>query len=219
MENAIGGRGIFMKSKSAYAIVIISLVIQTFFYLFVIMDASGSTYDQYASGEYYFRARAYTTEFELTNDNYEQYMNLDMSDPKNMLLCTSNAEVFASDPKGPNCTVIYGENTINNFPLYRLKFKTDYDREIFNGKKYTKEEYDALIEVISKDPSMKNMLSDEKMIPGSTDITFPLVVLGASVVIGILLFFTREDEMLTEILIIIWILLSIFWDICSVYIL
>ena len=117
-----------MKSKAAYSIIIISLLIQTFFYLFVILDGSGSTYDKYESGEYFLRARAYTTDFELTNDNALQYSELDMSDPKNMLLCTSNAEVFASNPKGPYCTVVYGENTINDFPLSRLKFKTDYDR-------------------------------------------------------------------------------------------
>ena len=205
-----------MKSKAAYSIIIISLLIQTFFYLFVILDGSGSTYDKYESGEYFLRARAYTTDFELTNDNALQYSELDMSDPKNMLLCTSNAEVFASDPKGPYCTVVYGENTINDFPLSRLKFKTDYDRDIFNGKKYTREEYDALMEVISKDPSMKDMLSDENMLPGKPDIIFPLVVLGASVVFCILLYVGREDEMLTQIFIVAWVLLSIFWDICYV---
>ena len=205
-----------MKSKAAYSIIIISLLIQTFFYLFVILDGSGSTYDKYESGEYYLRARAYTTDFELTNDNALQYSELDMSDPKNMLLCTSNAEVFASNPKGPYCTVVYGENTINDFPLSRLKFKTDYDRDIFNGKKYTREEYDALMEVISKDPSMKDMLSDENMLPGKPDIIFPLVVLGASVVFCILLYVGREDEMLTQIFIVAWVLLSIFWDICYV---
>lgn len=205
-----------MKSKAAYAIIIISLLIQTFFYLFVITGGSGSTYDQYASGEYYFRARAYTTDFELTNDNYEQYADLDMSDPKNVLLCTSNADVFASDPKGPYCTVIYGENTINDFPLSRLKFKTDYDRDIFNGKKYTREEYDALIELISTDPSMKDMVSDEKMLPGSVDLTFPMTVFIASAAMCILLFVCRDDEMLTEIIIVVWVLLSILWDICYV---
>ena len=205
-----------MKSKAAYSIIIISLLIQTFFYLFVILDGSGSTYDKYESGEYFLRARAYTTDFELTNDNALQYSELDMSDPKNMLLCTSNAEVFASNPKGPYCTVVYGENTINDFPLSRLKFKTDYDRDIFNGKKYTREEYDALMEVISKDPSMKDMLSDENMLPGKPDIIFPLVVLGASVVFCILLYVGREDEMLTQIFIVAWVLLSIFWDICYV---
>ena len=196
-----------MKGKASYTIIIISLLIQTFFYLFVITGDSGSTYDKYESGEYYLRARAYTTDFELTNDNALQYSELDMSDPKNMLLCTSNAEVFASDPKGPYCTVVYGENTINDFPLSRLKF---------NGKKYTREEYDALMEVISKDPSMKDMLSDENMLPGKPDIIFPLVVLGASVVFCILLYVGREDEMLTQIFIVAWVLLSIFWDICYV---
>ena len=205
-----------MKGKASYTIIIISLLIQAFFYMFVITGDSGSTYDKYESGEYYLRARAYTTDFELTNDNALQYSELDMSDPKNMLLCTSNAEVFASDPKGPCCTVVYGENTINDFPLSRLKFKTDYDRDIFNGKKYTKEEYDALIEVISKDPSMKDMLSDENMLPGKPDIIFPLVVLGASVVFCILLYVGREDEMFSEIILVAWVLLSIFWDICYV---
>ena len=205
-----------MKGKASYTIIIISLLIQAFFYMFVITGDSGSTYDKYESGEYYLRARAYTTDFELTNDNYEQYADLDMSDPKNVLLCTSNADVFASDPKGPYCTVIYGENTINDFPLSRLKFKTDYDRDIFNGKKYTREEYDALMEVISKDPSMKDMLSDENMLPGKPDIIFPLVVLGASVVFCILLYVGREDEMFSEIILVAWVLLSIFWDICYV---
>jgi hypothetical protein len=205
-----------MKGKASYTIIIISLLIQAFFYMFVITGDSGSTYDKYESGEYYLRARAYTTDFELTNDNALQYSELDMSDPKNMLLCTSNADVFASDPKGPYCTVVYGENTINDFPLSRLKFKTDYDRDIFNGKKYTREEYDALMEVISKDPSMKDMLSDENMLPGKPDIIFPLVVLGASVVFCILFYVGREDEMFSEIMLVAWVLLSIFWDICYV---
>lgn len=202
-----------MKSKAAYAIIIISLLVQTFFYLFVIVGEPGSTYDKYESGEYYFRARAYTTDFELTNDNYEKYANLNMSDPKNVLLCTSDAEVFASDPKGPYCTVIYGDDTITDFPISRLKFKTDYDRDIFNGKKYTKEEYDALIELISTDPSMKDMVSNEKMLPGSVDLAFPMTVFIASAAMCILLFVCRDDEMLTEIIIVVWVLLSILWDI------
>ena len=53
----------------SYTIIIISLLIQAFFYMFVITGDSGSTYDKYESGEYYLRARAYTTDFELTNDN------------------------------------------------------------------------------------------------------------------------------------------------------
>ena len=70
-----------MKGKASYTIIIISLLIQAFFYMFVITGDSGSTYDKYESGEYYLRARAYTTDFELTNDNALQYSELDMSDP------------------------------------------------------------------------------------------------------------------------------------------
>ncbi|MBR4430669.1 MAG: hypothetical protein IKS75_05170, partial [Clostridiales bacterium] len=132
---------------------------------------------------------------------------------KNILLLSSGAEVYAYNPHGPYCTVDYGEDTVQDFPLGRLKFLTEDDKDVFNGKQYTKEEYDALIDKISGDSSMRKMLSDEKMIPGKSSTSYPLLVLLMSATAAVVYCFSREDSFTGEIVLVFWVLLSILMDI------
>ena len=197
-----------MRWRKGHLIIIIGLVAQMMFYAFLVVD--NSTYDKYVSGEYYFRARAKTTQ---PDDSLLWDTSLDMTQTKNILLLSSGAEVYAYNPHGPYCTVDYGEDTVQDFPLGRLKFLTEDDKDVFNGKQYTKEEYDALIEKISGDSSMRKMLSDEKMIPGKHSLSYPLLVLLMSAAAAVVYCFSREDSFTGEIVLTFWVLLSILMDI------
>jgi len=197
-----------MNFKKAHIVVVIVLIMQMIFYGFTAMDTS--TYGKYASGEYYFRARAKTTQ---PDDSLLFDTTLDMSQTKNILLLSSGAEVYAYNPHGPYCTVEYGDEVVQDFPLTRLKFLTDDDKDVFNGKKYTEEEYNALIERMLADPSMQDMLSDKAMIPSKSNYSFPLIVILVSVTMAVVLYLVREDGITKEIILTVWVLLSILFDI------
>ena len=200
-----------MKFKRAYVVIVIGLILQMLFYAFMIGDDSAfSTYDKYASGEYYFLARAKTTQ---PDDSLLYDTTIDTSKTKNILLLSSGAEVIAYNMHGPYCTVVYGDEVVEDFPYYRLKFLTDDDKDIFFGKTYTEEEYNALLKKIMDDPSMEKMLSDKKMLPGKKDFIFPVVVVVYSLAMAIALFLLRDDSMWSEIILTIWVLLSILFDI------
>lgn len=201
-----------MKSKNAVLIITIGLIAQMFLYFFMFTDPA-SSYDQYVSGEYYFRARAKTTE---PDDSLVWNTNLDMTQTKNVLLLSSGAEVFASNPHGPYCTVEYGDKIVEDFPIGRLKFLTEDDKDVFKGKKYTAEEYSALIEKIAADPSMQKMLSDENMLPQKKSVIYPVSVLCYSVLLGFIVYLVRDDEMWCEIILVGFILVSVLFDIAWV---
>ena len=197
-----------MSLKKSHILIVIGLILQMVFYATMVVD--NSTYDKYVSGEYYFRARAKTTQPE---DSLLWDTSLDMTQTKNVLLLSSGAKVYAYNPHGQYATVDYGENTVQDFPLRRLKFLTEDDKDVFNGKKFTKEEYDDLIERIAADPSMEDMLSDTAMLPQKHSITYPVAVVFYSLVFGIILFALHDDEMWSQIILVFWVLLSILFDV------
>ena len=201
-----------MKSKNAYVIIVIGLILQMLFYAFM-TDGSTMTYDLYASGEYYFRARAKTTEPE---ESLLWDTSLDMTQTKNVLLLSSGAKVYAYNPHGPYCTVEYGDKVVEDFPVRRLTFLTEDDKDVFNGKKYTAEEYSALIEKIAADPSMQDMLSDKNMLPQKSSAIYPVSVVCYSLLLGFIVYLVRDDEMWCEILLVGFILVSILFDIAWV---
>ena len=217
-----------MKNKSIYTIFVIGLIVQAVLYLFSVVGDTPSTYDKYVSGEYYFVARAKTTQGAADSWMYDS--DIDTSDPKNKLLLSSGWEVVAYHPHGPYCTVEFYElemtdskqNTtaetktvVTDFPINRLTFISQEDIDVFNGKVYTQEEYDARIAEIAADPSQKDAFSTERMIPKKADILYPIVIVSSSIIMGFLFFVFREDEMLSEIILTIWVLLSIFYDIVT----
>ena len=201
-----------MKSKNAVVIIVIGLIVQMFLYVFMFTDPA-SSYDQYASGECYFRARAKTTEPE---DSLLWNTNLDMTQTKNVLLLSSGAKVYASNPHGPYCTVEYGDKVVEDFTLRRLTFLTEDDKDVFNGKKYTAEEYSALIEKIAADPSMQDMLSDKNMLPQKTSAIYPVSVICYSLLLGFIVYLVRDDEMWCEIILVGWFLVSVLFDIAYI---
>ena len=199
-----------MKKTLIYSIFIITVIIQMVFY-FVHNAGTPSTYDKYESGEYYFRAHAVTTA--NTDPSLATNINLDPSDPKTILLLSSGQKVIAYDPQGLYCTVEYDDHVIKDFPVSRLEFKTQADKDVFNGKKYTKEEYDARIAEIAVDPSQQDVLSSKRMIPDTSDHTYIIALIIGTIFMSGLFFIGREHELFSTLILIVWIVLCVVYNV------
>lgn len=203
--------------KKAFAILFIAAtVLRIAVYLFMPWVKGPDAYDKYLSGEYYFRAEALTI---ATADPLDT--SVDVSDPKAFLSLQNGVKVYAYDPQGDYCTVISGDNVIRDYPISSLRFATDEDMKIFYGTlKYSREEYEKRIKQLSKDSPV---LSDPAMLdkdqsggPGSL---FLFSVLGSCVVMAFLLFITRGRDGAVNVLIPVWTILCIIWNIISVFVL
>ena len=114
-------------------------------YFFTMQDS----YNRYLEGEYFFRYKAKTM-LAMDQDawfdsveNFEYVSSKDFSDTKTMLLYGGESEVYACNPHDGVCTVIYGSQTVDDFPLTNLQFSGD-DAEYFYGTKLLSyDEYDC----------------------------------------------------------------------------
>ena len=150
-----------MKKRTYIYIVIIVLSM-----IYTIMDynmAKHRSYDMYVSGEFFFRQKATTV-----NTHGEDWwatpeaQNIDYSDPKSMLLCLDGGSVWASDPHDGVCTVIYGDNVVEDFPISNLRFEND-DADYFYGKKrYSYDEYIEIVRSLKEEKSDTMRVSDLK---------------------------------------------------------
>ncbi|MBP5179694.1 MAG: hypothetical protein J6127_00185 [Clostridiales bacterium] len=182
--------------------------------LFGRQDPYRDSYEKYLSGDCYFLAGARTTE--PTDPNLIYNTNLDLSDPRNMLLLQTNAHVYAYDINGPYCTVIYDGTTITNFPVNRLIFETTEDYSLISGgKPLTYEEYRARIEAVENNELSDQVLSDKSMIPKKVDHTFVWAQIIFNVVVAAGMFFVKDglDKMVIDIVLVFWTLVNIFLNI------
>ena len=123
------------------------------------------SYDTYLAGDYYFKQTALVVNPNISDDWWAtpEAQNTDYSDPKNMLLRTTGTSVFAVGPHNGVCTVYYGDNVIEDFPVSNLQFEND-DADYFYGRKTcTYEEYLGKIEQIIKAHDENHLLSDKAM--------------------------------------------------------
>lgn len=148
------------------------------------------SYNRYLSGEYYFLYEAATyvpgdPNYIITPDDPMFYA--DYSDPKNMLMINS-LDVNVCNYHDGFCTVIYGENVIEDFPASRIRLLSEGDAPYFYGtKQYTYEEYINLLGSF-KDKgttktysvSDKEMLNYRKILPYTVIITIADVILLAA---------------------------------------
>ena len=145
--------------------------------------AKNNSYQNYKSGKYFFREKAQTwsstNPYEILS---EDSINTDYSDPRNLLMRTNNATVYAYDPEGPLCTVINGKQTIEGFPIGNLKFENE-DLGYFD-----------LIDSLSKAELNSPRVSTKKMVAYKDSIksAVMLLIVDLCLAIAIYVFFKMD---------------------------
>ena len=208
-----------MKRRTyIYLIIIVACLIYSVSDYFAAMRQS---YNMYVEGEYYFRYEA-TIVNQHTNDDWwatPEAQNTDYSDPKNMLLRTTNVTVYAAGPHDGVCTVCYGDNVIEDFPVSVLKFEGD-DAEYFKGSKtYTYDEYISQVRSIVKAKEEKHRLSDKAMCSFEQYKFFMIGFVCIDAVFGFILILLYRAELYNRFNLLLFFaaLYSIFFDVISTF--
>ena len=211
-----------MWRKVAFAFIIISLVFSVSDYFYT-MHAS---YNKYLEGEYFFRYKA-TTILAMDQDawfdsveNFEYVSSLDFSDPKIMLLYGGEMEVYAVNPHDGVCTVLYGSQTIDDFPVSNLRF-ADGEFDYFNGtKQLTYDEYIEYVKSLTPDQLESKMVSSSQIASFKGVARNILILIGVEGAIIIILLIMRKMELSRayDVLLIAGALYGIFFEAISAYI-
>ena len=165
--------------------------------------SKSDSYDKYLEGEYYFIYEAETItargpDYIMTPDDPMFYA--DYSDPRNMLL-TNALDCKVYNAHDGVCTVIYGDNVIENFPVYRIRV-SDEDYPYFHGtKKYTEDEYFAKLDGLD---SNSRLLSSRSMAHYRSALKTAKVIVFFDVLILVVLFAIRSHDngLITDIVLI-----------------
>ncbi len=204
------------RRRNIYFIIIVLCLIYAVSDYFIAMRQS---YDKYLSGEYSIRQKAYTVE--THGDNWwltSEAQNKDYSDPKNVLLSSNNTEVYVEDPHDGVCTVYYGKNVIEDFPVSNLKFENEDDEALFNGSKtYTYEEYIDIVKGMDKDQLKSNRVSDKK-IANFKQVKysmFILIIVDAGLAVMLFLLYRGEHDHGFNVVMLIGALYGIFFEIMT----
>lgn len=208
-----------MWRKVAFIIIIGTMIFSVSDYFFTMRDS----YNKYLEGEYYFQYRATTrpvmdpdTWFD-TIENFEHVSSLDFSDTKTFLLYEPETEVYAIKPHDGVCTVIYGSQTAEDFPIYNLRFEGN-DEEYFNGtKQLTYEEYIDLLNTPSAERPNGIKLGTNDMTDYKNVLKFSIIMVCVDAFLFLLLFlFHKSDnDVLYDIALIVGTLYNIFFEIIS----
>lgn len=181
--------------------------------------AMRSSYNKYLSGEYFFREKAYTIQ---SGDPdawlYEAaFTQKDYSDPKEVLLHSSDVTVYVCDPKDGACTVIYGENEISDFPLYALKLDSEDTGYFYGTKQYTFKEYIDYLKSLSGEQVDSPMVSDRDMVNFKHKIKSVIILAAVDAAILIVLFmlFRHELDVAFDRVLLIGVLYSVFFSLIS----
>lgn len=209
-----------MKKVIMYLIIISCLVFAVGDYFYSMRDS----YNKYVSGEYFFRYKAKTTEAPDPWENWDPndpMPETDYSDPKEILLLSTNASVYAYGPHDGVCTVIYGDNVIEDFPLSRLNFENETDKMLFNGTKvYTYDEYTEVVNGLTKDQLKSNIVSTKEVANYNRVKEFMFILIGVDVFFGIILFVVKRNELddKEDLVLLIAALYSIFWEVITAFV-
>ena len=209
-----------MKKVIMYLIIISCLVFAVGDYFYSMRDS----YNKYVSGEYFFRYKAKTTEAPDPWENWdpnEPMPETDYSDPKEILLLSTNASVYAYGPHDGVCTVIYGDNVIEDFPLSRLNFENETDKMLFNGTKvYTYDEYIEVVNGLTKDQLKSNIVSTKEVANYNRVKEFMFILIGVDVFFGIILFVVKRNELddKEDLVLLLAALYSIFWEVITAFV-
>ena len=185
-----------MWRKIAIIIIITSVIFSISDYFYTMRES----YNKYLEGEYYFRYEATTVPvmdqdawFESV-ENFEKVSSLDFSDTKIMLLYGGEQEIYASGPHDGVCTVIYGTQTVDDFPVYNLKFKGDDADYFFGRKQLTYEEYIDYVKSLSPEELKSDRVSTQKMASFKTVLEFTFILVGTEALICLILFILHRSD-------------------------
>ena len=208
-----------MKRRTyIYLIIIVACLIYSVSDYFAAMRRS---YNMYVEGEYYFRYEATIVNQHMNDDWWAtpEAQNTDYSDPKNMLLRTTNETVYAVHPHDGVCTVYYGSNVIEDFPVSVLKFEGD-DADYFKGSKlYSYDEYIAQLRAIIKAKDEKHRLSSKAMYAFEHYKFFMIGFVCIDAVFGVILILLYRAELYDRfnLLMFFTALYGIFFDVISTF--
>ena len=185
-----------MWRKIAFIIIITSVIFSISDYFYTMRES----YNKYLEGEYYFRYEATTLPvmdqdawFESV-ENFEKVSSLDFSDTKIMLLYGGEQEVYASGPHDGVCTVIYGTRTVDDFPVYNLRFEGDDADYFFGRKQLTYEEYIDYVKSLSPEELKSDRVSTKKMASFKTVLEFTFILVGTEALICLILFILHRSD-------------------------
>ena len=185
-----------MWRKIAIIIIITSVIFSISDYFYTMRES----YNKYLEGEYYFRYEATTVPimdqdawFESV-ENFEKVSSLDFSDTKIMLLYGGEQEVYASGPHDGVCTVIYGTQTVDDFPVYNLRFEGDDADYFFGRKQLTYEEYIDYVKNLSPEELKSDRVSSKKMASFKTVLEFTFILVGTEALICLILFILHRSD-------------------------
>lgn len=185
-----------MWRKIAIIIIITSVIFSISDYFYTMRES----YNKYLEGEYYFRYEATTVPvmdqdawFESV-ENFEKVSSLDFSDTKIMLLYGGEQEVYASGPHDGVCTVIYGSQTVDDFPVYNLRFEGDDADHFFGRKQLTYEEYIDYVKSLSPEELKSDRVSTKKMASFKTVLEFTFILVGTEALICLILFILHRSD-------------------------
>lgn len=185
-----------MWRKIAIIIIITSVIFSISDYFYTMRDS----YNKYLEGEYFFRYKA-TTVLVMDQDawfesieNFEKVSAMDFSDTKTMLLYGGEQEVYASGPHDGVCTVIYGTQTVDDFPVYNLRFEGDDADYFFGRKQLTYEEYIDYVKNLSPEELKSDRVSTKKMASFKTVLEFTFILVGTEALICLILFILHRSD-------------------------
>ena len=209
-----------MKKVIMYLIIISCLVFAVGDYFYSMRES----YNKYVSGEYFFRYRAKTTE---APDDWTAYFDSenpkpmpDYSDPKENLLMTTNVGVYAYAPHDGVCTVIHGDNVIEDFPVSRLYFDSEEDEKLFKGiKQYTYDEYIELVNGLTDDQLKSNFVNTKEVANYNNVKGFMFTLIGVDVFFGVILFVLKRSDQDDKETLVLFLaaLYSIFWEVITAF--
>lgn len=210
-----------MWRKIAIVFILTSIVFSISDYYYT-MHAS---YNKYLEGEYYFRYKA-TTILAMDQDawfdsveNFEYISSKDFSDTKTMLLYGGEFEVYAFGPHDGVCTVIYGSQTVDDFPVSNLRFSDD-DADYFNGtKQLTYDEYIEYVKSLTPEQLESDLVSSSKVASFNGVLRNLLILFGVEGTAFFVFFILRkmERDVAADIVLTIGALYGIFFEIMSAF--
>ena len=136
-----------------------------------------------------------------------------------MLLRTTNETVYAIGPHDGVCTVYYGSNVIEDFPVSVLKF-ADGDADYFKGSKtYTYDEYISQVRSIIKAKEEKQRLSSKAMCSFEQYKFFMIGFVCIDAVFGVILILLYRAELYDRFNLLLFFaaLYGIFFDVISTF--
>lgn len=185
-----------MWRKIAFVIIITSVIFSISDYFYTMRES----YNKYLEGEYFFRYKA-TTILAMDQDawfdsveNFEKISSVDFSDTKNMLLYGGESSVYACNPHDGVCTVIYGSQTVDDFPVNNLRFEGDDAEYFFGRKQLTYEEYIDYVKSLTPEQLESDRVSSKKMASFNGVLEFTFILVAVEAFICLLLFILHRTE-------------------------